>query len=85
VLITGITDPLLADTEIRLTAESYLGRQFDTIRTTQIGTIRTDSAGRFRAPWTPGKRGTYVIRADLPHPPPPYRPDRGCDLTFTAR
>jgi hypothetical protein len=85
VLIAGMTDPLLADTEIRLAAESYLGRQFATIRTTRIGTTRTNSAGRFRLAWTPSKRGTYVIRADLPHPPPPYRPDRGCDLTITAR
>jgi hypothetical protein len=84
VLIRGRTDPALGRTEVRLAAEFYVGPQL-TIRTRQIGTTRTDSGGRFRLRWTAGKPGTYVITADLPHPPAPYRPDRGCDLIITAR
>jgi hypothetical protein len=69
--------------EVRLAATTLAGPHL-AIRPETIGTTRSDARGRFGLSWRPRKR-TYVITATVPDSAAPYRPDKGCDLTLTAR
>ncbi len=82
-LITGRTEPHLAGRRLRIAAETYVGEQ--RLDRTEIGWAKTASDGSFRIRWRPARAGSYLILASLAHPGAGYLPDRGCNLSLTAR
>ncbi len=83
VLISGRTDPSLANVRVLLSAQPYLPAGLGPL--TGLGNLRTNSRGRFALQWHPNRPRTYMITAELPHPSAPMLPERSCDLTISTR
>lgn len=84
VTILGTTTPPIRRALVRVTAGRFDRDATIPVRT-PIGTAVTDQRGGFRLRWSSPYPSTYQITASIPHPGRDLFPDRGCDLTLTAR